>query len=59
MSVAAKQDWQRELSASADELLREVARVLRSLRYGSIVITVYDGWIAEMNKTERIRKSLT
>ena len=57
MGVAAKQDWQRELSASERELLCEVA--LQSLRYGSIVITVHDGRIADMNKTERIRKSST
>jgi hypothetical protein len=38
-------------------LLREVALALRGIRYGSVVLTVHDGRIVELNKTERIRKS--
>jgi hypothetical protein len=57
MSTAPTQDWQRELSASERELLREVALALRGIRYGSVVLTVHDGRIVELNKTERIRKS--
>jgi hypothetical protein len=38
------------------ELLREVALPLRGLRYGSVVLQVYEGRIVELNKTERIRK---
>jgi hypothetical protein len=56
MSTAPTQDWQRELSASERELLREVALALRGIRYGSVVLTVHDGRIVELNKTERIRK---
>jgi hypothetical protein len=40
-------------------LLREVALALRTIRYGSVVLTVHDGRIVEMNKTERIRKNGT
>jgi hypothetical protein len=56
MSTAPTQDWQRELSVSERELLREVALALRGIRYGSVVLTVHEGRIVELNKTERIRK---
>jgi hypothetical protein len=52
-------NWQQDLWASELELLREVALALRRIRYGSVVITVHDGRIVELNKTERIRKSGT
>jgi hypothetical protein len=57
MCTATTQDWQRELSASEREFLREVALALRGIRHGSVVLTVHDGRIVELNKTERIRKS--
>lgn len=56
MSAAATQDWQHDLTASERELLREVAVALRSIRYGSVTLTVHDGRIVELNKTERVRK---
>lgn len=59
MSTAGTQDWQHDLSATERELLREVALALRSIRYGSVVLTVHDGRIVELNKTERIRKGVT
>jgi len=57
MSATSTANWQQDFSASERELLREVAVALRSIRYGSVVLTVHDGRIVEMNKTERIRKS--
>ncbi|HEX4076098.1 MAG TPA: YezD family protein [Candidatus Acidoferrales bacterium] len=57
MSTATSEDWQQDLSASERELLREVALALRGIRYGSVVLTVHDGRIVELNKTERIRKN--
>jgi hypothetical protein len=57
MSAATSQDWQQDLSANERELLREVALALRGIRYGSVVLTVHDGRIVELNKTERIRKN--
>jgi hypothetical protein len=59
MSTATANDWQHELSSSERELLREVALALRGIRYGSVVLTVHDGRIVELNKTERIRKTTT
>ncbi|MGA9937170.1 MAG: YezD family protein [Candidatus Acidiferrales bacterium] len=57
MSTATSQDWQQDLSTSERELLREVALALRGIRYGSVVLTVHDGRIVELNKTGRIRKN--
>ncbi|MGD0956929.1 MAG: YezD family protein [Candidatus Acidiferrales bacterium] len=57
MSTVTTQDWERDLSPSELELLREVALALRGIRYGSVVLTVHDGRIVELNKTERIRKN--
>jgi hypothetical protein len=57
MSTVTTQDWERDLSPSERELLREVALALRGIRYGSVVLTVHDGRIVELNKTERIRKN--
>jgi hypothetical protein len=57
MSVTNSTDWQKGLTAGEAELLHEVARALRTIRYGSVVLTVHDGRIVELNKTERIRKN--
>lgn len=44
---------------SEAELLREVVHSLRTIRYGSIVLTVHDGHLVEINKTVRIRRPRT
>jgi hypothetical protein len=59
MSSTSTTNWQQDLSTSERELLREVALALRGIRYGSVVLTIHDGRIVELNKTERIRKSST
>jgi hypothetical protein len=59
MTTTRPTDWQQDLSVNERELLREVALALRGIRYGSVVLTVHDGRIVELNKTERIRKSST
>ncbi len=59
MSTMTAQDWQHDFSTAERELLREVALALRSIRYGSVVLTVHDGRVVELNKTERIRKNAT
>jgi hypothetical protein len=56
-STSSTTNWQQDLSPSERDLLREVALALRGIRYGSVVLTVHDGRIVELNKTERIRKS--
>jgi len=57
MSATTLPDWEQGLSTAERDLLREVVLALRSIRYGSLVLTVHDGRIVELNKTERIRKS--
>lgn len=59
MSAISITDWQKGLTASENELLREITLALRTIRYGSVVLTVHDGRIVELNKTERIRKNGT
>jgi hypothetical protein len=59
MSTTPTQEWERELSTAERELLREIAVALRAIRYGSLVLTIHDGRIVELNKTERIRKAST
>ena len=46
-----------ELSTDERQLLKEVLLALRTIRYGSVVLTVHDGRIVEISKTERIRRS--
>jgi hypothetical protein len=36
-------------------LLRQVIAALRELRYGSVTLTVHDGRVVEIQKTEKIR----
>jgi hypothetical protein len=57
MSTATTEEWEKDFSASERELLREIAIALRAIRYGSVVLTIHDGRIVELNKTERIRKA--
>ncbi|HXN17164.1 MAG TPA: YezD family protein [Candidatus Binatus sp.] len=46
------------LSEQERELLHELVRGLRAVRYGSISLTVHDGRLVEINKTEKIRRKL-
>ncbi len=47
---------EKDLSESERELLREMIRALRSIRFGSVVLTVHDGRLVEINRSERIRR---
>ena len=58
---AARQDqgsaWPPDaISSEERELMSEILRALRSMRYGSVVLTVHDGRLVEIQKTERIRR---
>lgn len=44
------------LSADERELVREVVRAVRSIRFGSIVLTIHEGTLVEIQKTEKIRR---
>jgi len=57
VNTSALRDFQAAICAGEEELLREIVRALRTIRFGSIIITLHDGRIAEIQKTERIRRS--
>jgi hypothetical protein len=56
-SSPAAQESDKDLSLTERELLQEVLRALRVIRYGSVVLTVHDGNVVEIQKIERIRKA--
>ena len=43
------------LTQEERELLWQLIEALRSLRYGSLLLTVHDGQLVEIQKTEKIR----
>jgi hypothetical protein len=47
-----------ELSREERELFQELIHALRTIRYGSIALTVHDGRLVEIHKTERIRRKI-
>ncbi len=51
------QGFQIALLESEKDLLRELIHALRTIRYGSIVLTVHEGQLVEINKSVRIRRS--
>jgi hypothetical protein len=44
------------LSEEERELVNELVHALRTIRYGSIALTVHDGRLVEIQKTEKIRR---
>lgn len=44
------------LSQEERELVNELVRALRTIRFGSIALTVHDGRLVEIQKTEKIRR---
>lgn len=51
------EDSKAAIFESEKELFRELVHALRTIRYGSIVLTVHEGQLVEINKSIRIRKS--
>jgi hypothetical protein len=49
-------ELERDLLPSERELLQEVLRAVRLIRYGSVLLTMHDGRVVEIQKTERIRQ---
>jgi hypothetical protein len=43
------------LPEDEDEILRLLRDTLRSIRYGSVLLTLHDGQVVELQKTEKIR----
>ena len=48
---------EKDLSNVEQELLQEVIRAVRAIRYGTVVLTLHEGRVVEIQKTERIRKT--
>lgn len=64
-SVAQKHSWigdaasphqAESLSSEERELLSEVVRAVRSIRFGSIGLTIHEGKLVEIQKIEKIRR---
>ena len=55
MSLKEAPEPELKISAGQRDLLKEVAAAVEEIRYGSIVITIHDGRIVEVSKTERVR----
>jgi hypothetical protein len=56
-SASDLQDFCDTVSSGEGELLRELVRAMRTIRYGSITLTLHDGRIVEIQKTERVRRN--
>jgi hypothetical protein len=46
------------LAENERELLNEVLRAVRTINYGSIVLTIHESRLVEISKTIRLRKNL-
>jgi hypothetical protein len=57
LSDAISDDPKAAIFENEKELFRELVHALRTIRYGSIVLTVHEGQLVEINKSIRIRKS--
>ena len=57
MSTGSTHDWEQRLTQAERELLKEVVLATRGIRYGSVVLTIHDGRIVEVSKTERVRQN--
>jgi hypothetical protein len=55
MTLAKNEAGAEVLSDSERQVIGQLLEALRSLRYGSVVLTVHDGRVVEIEKTERIR----
>ncbi|HUD71829.1 MAG TPA: DUF2292 domain-containing protein [Dongiaceae bacterium] len=44
-----------DVLSAPEALLREIARAVRGLRYGSVEITVHDGAVVQIERKEKIR----
>jgi len=49
-------NWGRRSSAAEADLLREAIRALMGIRYGAVILTVHDGRLVEVHRTERFRR---
>lgn len=43
------------METQADAILQEVARAIRSIRYGTIQLVIHDARVVQIEKTEKVR----
>jgi hypothetical protein len=48
---------EKDLTKEERELMNEVLRALRAIRFGSIVLTIHEGRLVEIQRTEQIRRT--
>lgn len=54
-STQLQHDTFTNLSQTERDLLFRLARTIHAMKYGSVTLTVHDGKLVEIHKTERIR----
>lgn len=55
MSISNPGEYLTNLSAAEARSFHELVEALRDIRYGSITLTVHDGRLVEIQKSEKIR----
>jgi hypothetical protein len=55
VGVSNASELEAALSESGPEIIRELIHGLKTIRYGSIALTLHDGRLVEINKTVKIR----
>ena len=55
MNTSLAESVEAGFSEQEQPVLRELLRTLRGIRYGSVVLTVHDGRVVEIHRTEKIR----
>ena len=55
MSTPVAEGGETSFSEQEPPVLRELIRILRDIRYGSVVLTVHEGRVVEIHRTEKIR----
>jgi hypothetical protein len=48
-------DFEEKFTRPEVELLRQVAKAIQSIRYGSVTIIVHDGRVTEVQRNEKLR----
>ena len=43
------------LTDAKDPLLKEVAKAIREIKYGAVLITIHDSKVVQIEKTEKMR----
>jgi hypothetical protein len=53
--VSSRRELEAALAHCGPDVIRELVKGLRTIRYGSILLTIHEGQLVEISKTVRIR----